>query len=318
MHDQTPTQACVQTQRRQKEKVGDYLALISLAALWGGSFLFMRVAAPEFGPAALMAGRVLIASVLLLPLLLVKGGGSGIHALRKRKHELFVLGVMNSALPFLLFAYAALSLTAGFSSILNATSPLWGALIAWLWMKNNPNAQAVTGLCIGFFGVVILVASRESFAAVGATLGVGACLLASCCYGISATYTKRFLAEVDSLTLAAGTQLASVIVLVPIALILFPSTYPSLAAWIALLALGIACTAIAYLLYFRLIRNLGATGALTVTYLVPIFGMTWGVIFLQEEITYTMVVGTAVVFVGVGLTTGAVKSLKRSSPTPNT
>jgi len=288
-------------------KARDLFDLLLLAALWGASFLFMRVAAPEFGPAPLMAARVVIASVFLLPLLLFKHGGRGMPALRRDWRKLFALGVVNSALPFYLFAYAAVLVTAGYSSILNATTPLWGALVAWLWLRDRISGSGVAGLCLGFGGVVILVVGKSSFAAGGAGLAIAACLLATFCYGVGANFTRRYLSGVDSLTLATGSQIAAMMVLAPIALVMWPARAPSLKAWLAVFALGIAGTGIAYILYFRLIRNVGPTRAISVTYLIPAFGMVWGSLFLHEAVTLPMIVGALVILLGIGLTTGTLK-----------
>jgi drug/metabolite transporter (DMT)-like permease len=293
-------------------KARDCFDLLLLAALWGASHLFMRVAAPEFGPVPLMAVRVTIASASLLPLLLFRQGGAGVSALRRDWRGLFALGAVNTALPFCLFAYAALLVTASYASILNATTPLWGALVAWLWLRDRLSGSGVAGLCLGFGGVVILVVGKTSFAAGGAGPAVAACLLATFCYGASANFTRRHLPGVDPLRLATGSLLAAMLPLALIALVTWPARPPSLKAWLAVFALGIGGTGVAYLLLFRLIRNVGPTRAISASYLAPAFGMVWGAIFLREAITLPMIVGALVILLGVGLTSGTLRLPQRA------
>jgi drug/metabolite transporter (DMT)-like permease len=293
-------------------KARDYFDLLLLAAVWGASYLFMRFAAPEFGPVPLIAVRVAIASAFLLPLLLFRQGRPGVSALRRDWRGLFALGAVNSALPFCLSAYATLLVTAGYASILNATTSLWGALVAWLWLRDRLSGGGVAGLCLGFGGVVILVVGKTSFAAGGAGPAVAACLLAAFCYGASANFTRRHLPGVDPLRLATGSQLAAMLPLALIALVAWPARPPSLKAWLTVFALGVGGTGVAYLLYFRLIRNVGPTRAISVTYLVPAFGVVWGAIFLHEAVTLPMIAGAVVILLGVGLTTGALSLSPRS------
>lgn len=163
--------------------------------------------------------------------------------------------------------------------------------------------------------MIILVLGRNSFGGGAAPLAIAACLLATCCYGIGANFTKRFFADTDALTLATWSQVAATVALTPLALMTWPSHPISLRSWLALVALGIACTAIAYALYFRLIRNLGPTRAVSVTYLIPVFGMLWGMLFLGEHITVSMILGAVVILLGVGLTTGTL-NLSRVSRIP--
>jgi drug/metabolite transporter (DMT)-like permease len=279
----------------------DAIELSVLAALWGASFLFMRVAAPELGPVALIALRVAIAALFLVPALALRGGFS---QLRGRLVPVLVVGVINSALPFCLLAYATLSLTAGLASILNATSPLWGALVAHLWLGDRLDRSRASGLLVGFAGVVFLVWGKASFRAGGAGLAVLAAMVATLSYGIAASYAKRRLAGVAPLAVAAGSQLAAAIVLLPLAAALWPRHAVSARAWGAVVALGIGCTAIAYVLYFRLIAHVGAARAIAVTFLVPAFAVLWGALFLGESLTLRMLAGAAIVLAGTALATG--------------
>jgi len=285
-------------------KSRDASELLILAALWGASFLFMRVAAPVFGPVALIELRVGLAAALLLPVLAWHGQ---LGVLRRRGAALLFVGLTNSALPFVLYAWAALSVTAGFASIVNATSPLFAALVAWLWLKDRLSPAALTGLLVGLLGVVVLVWGRASFHAGGSGWAVLACLGATLNYGVAANFTKRHLAGVEPMAIATGSQLYAALLLAPAAVWLWPSGNPGSEAWSAVVLLAVGCTGIAYILYFRLIANVGPARAIAVTFLIPVFGMLWGALFLGEAITPNMLGGCAVILMGTGLATGVLK-----------
>jgi len=285
-------------------KSSDLAELIGLAALWGASFLFMRMGAAEFGPVALAAVRVVGAIAFLLPLLALRGQ---LRVLKDHAVPIFIVGITNSALPFLCFSYAALSITAGLSSIFNAATPLMGALIAWLWLKDKLNASRIVGLGIGFAGVLWLAWDKASFKPGGSGWAVVACLAATLCYGVSASFTKKKLTGVPPLAVAAGSQLSASIVLAPLALLFLPPAMPSAHAWMAAAMLALACTGVAYVIFFRLIAHVGPANAISVTFLIPVFAVLWGWLFLGEGVTLAMVGGCAVILVGTGLTTGLLK-----------
>jgi drug/metabolite transporter (DMT)-like permease len=291
-------------------RLRDTLELTVLAAIWGASFLLMRIAAPEFGPGPLIAVRVAIAALVLVPLWLMN---HGLGALWAHKRRLLLLGLITSALPFVLYAFAATRLAAGYSSILSATTPLWGALVAATWLKERLSVPAMAGLGVGFAGVVLLVTGRSSFTAGGAAIAIAACLMASLSYGISANFTKKYGAAIHPLGLATGSQLGATVSLAPVALVTWPAAAPSSASWAAVILLGVLCTGVAYILYFRLIRNVGPARAMSVTYVVPVFGVLWGWLFLGERVTVPMILGMLVIFAGVGLTTGALRVPARLS-----
>jgi drug/metabolite transporter (DMT)-like permease len=286
---------------------GDIAEMIALAAIWGASFLFMRIAVPEFGPLALTALRVGIAALCLLPLLLWQ---AQLPALRRHWKAIAVVGLFNSALPFALFSVAALAINAGLSAIFNATAPLWGALIAWLWLHDRLSASRVAGLFIGFAGVVFLAWDKASFKpgdhGISAGLAIGACLLATLCYGFAANCTRRWLSGVPPLAVATGSQAAAALVLLLPGLWFAPAAMPGTAAWASVAVLAVLCTGVAYLLYFRLIAHVGAARAITVTYLIPLFAVLWGALWLGEAITLPMVAGGAVILVGTALASGLV------------
>ncbi|HEV7912236.1 MAG TPA: DMT family transporter, partial [Albitalea sp.] len=278
--------------------------------LWGASFLFMRMGAAEFGPVALSAVRVIGATLFLLPLLKARGQ---VGALRQHWRPIFIVGAVNSALPFLCFSYAALSITAGLSSIFNAATPLFGAVIAWLWLKDRLTPSRIAGLAIGFAGVLWLAWDKASFKPGGSGWAIVACLAATLCYGIGASYTKKRLTGVPPLAVATGSQLSAALILVLPALVWWPRTMPSHGAWIAAALLAVACTGIAYVLYFRLIAHIGPANAISVTFLIPVFAVLWGWLLLDEGLTVQMILGCAVILVGTGLTTGVLKLPARAA-----
>ncbi|WP_296227258.1 DMT family transporter [Ralstonia sp. UBA689] len=286
----------------------DVLELLTLAALWGGSFLFMRVAAPQFGPVALIALRVAIASCFLMPVLTWRGG---LGTLRMHWPHLLAVGVLNSAIPFCLFAYAELTLTAGFTSVLNATAPLFAAIVAFAWLGERMSSLRVLGLAIGFVGVIVLVGGSSAIDAKQGGLAVAAALSATLFYGVGSSYTKRFLTGVPPLTVATGSQLAAAIVLAPLAFWLWPAQTPTGSVWLHVIGLGIACTGVAYILFFRLVAHVGPTRAVSVTFLIPVFGVLWGILFLGEQLTLNMLIGCAVILLGTSLSTGVLAPGKK-------
>jgi drug/metabolite transporter (DMT)-like permease len=296
-------------------KRSDVTMLLLLAALWGASYLFMRVSAGEFGAVALAGARAAGAAVLLVALVARRGQ---LAHLRRHWKAIVLVGLTSSALPFVLFAYAALTITAGLSSIFNAATPLWAAAIGLAWFGQRLDATRLLGLGIGFAGVTWLVwdsaSVRTGAGGSSAALAVVACLAATVLYGFAANYSKQRLDDVPSLAVAAGSQLVSALVLAVPALVMWPTTMPSARAWSALAALTVGCTAIAYVLFFRLISNIGAARATTVSFLIPAFAVLWGALFLGESVTLDMALGCGVILVGTGLTTGLVR--RRSVKTP--
>ena len=281
----------------------DLLDLTLLAALWGGSFLFMRYAVPDFGVVPLIWLRVALASICLLPLLLLK---RQFGALRRQAGALTIMSLFNSGLPFLLIAWATLSITAGLASIMNAMTPVFTALIGALWLGDRLDGRRSLGLLLGLAGVALLAADKADFRPGGSGWAIVAMLLATACYGFAANHTRRYLQGVPALVNATGTQLVSALVLLPPALWSWPERMPGLGPWLAALVLGVACSALAYLLFFRLIARVGASRAVTVTFLVPVFGTLWGALFLGEPVTVSMLAGGAVVLLGTGLATGVI------------
>ncbi len=286
----------------------DLLELIALAAAWGGSFLFMRVAAPEFGPAPLIELRVGLGALVLLPLAILRGR-LGIMA--RHWKAIFMVGLFNAALPFLLYAYASLSLGAGFLSVANAVTPVWGAVIGWLWLRDRLPAMRVLGLAIGFLGIVVLVWDKLQFQQGGTGPAVLAAIAAPFFYGIAANWTKRFLSGVDALANATGSMLGASLVLLPLAIAHWPQQPVSAQAWVATVLLAVLCTGAAYVVFFRLIVVLGPTAAVSVTFLVPVFGVFWGVTLLGEALTPNILAGAGIILVGTALALGLLRPRAR-------
>jgi drug/metabolite transporter (DMT)-like permease len=214
---------------------------------------------------------------------------------------LLVLGCINAAIPFLLFAFASLSLPAGFNSILNATAPLFGTAIAFVWLKEKLTSSRAMGLALGFSGVVVLVGWKTPSVTLSFVLSIGAGLLASLMYAIAGVYTKKKLSGISPLVIATGSQLYAAILLLPAMPFTIPTTRPTTTVIVAVLTLALFSTAFANILYFRLIDTIGSTKALTVAYLIPLFAMVWGAIALAEPITDSMIWGCSLILLGTAI-----------------
>src|SRR5690606_8761196 len=262
---------------------------VLLAALWGASFLFMRMGASEFGPLPMAGLRVALATVFLWPIMLRQGHWP---ALRQHWRPILFAGVINSAIPFALFAWAVLHIATGLTSILNATVPLFGALVAWLWLGDRINRLRWVGLALGFAGVALLAwraPAGTGFKSDQAGWAIAACLLASAFYGLSASFARRYLGGLPPLATATGSQLGATLGLALPTLWLWPAQMPGPRAWGAIAAIAVLCTGIAYILYFRLIANAGPSRALAVTFITPVFAVLYGTVFLGERVTPWMI-----------------------------
>ncbi|MCO7225348.1 DMT family transporter [Pleionea sp. CnH1-48] len=280
------------------------IEFVLLAAIWGASFLFMRIAAPEFGVFMLVEVRVAFATMILLPILIYRKGFClwGPHS-----KKILVVSLTNTTIPYLLFSYAVLYLSAGYTSVINSTSPLWGALIGFALFKAVSTSSMLIGLLIGFVGVVVLTYEKMMLGSMLAVSGVLAGLAATFLYGIAVNYTKQHLQDVDPLTITTESQLQSALMLLPLAFFYWPQQSISAQAWGAALAMGGLCTALALLLYFRLIKNIGSSKAIAVTYLIPIFGVLFGWLLLDEAITPSMILGMMLILTGTALTMEFIK-----------
>lgn len=279
------------------------IRLFVLAAIWGGSFLFLRIAVPVLGPAYLIEYRVASAALFLLVVGLVLRKKL---ALRNHWRHYLILGFFNSALPFFLFAFAARTLSASLLTVLNATAPMWGALLGAIWTRSAVTPRSAAGLALGTLGVALLVGFDHVSARPGAGIAIAAALVGAICYGIASLYAK-FARKVDAFSNAHGSMWAAALLTLPL-LPWFPAPgTPTIGILGATLALGIVCSGIAYIIYFKLIEEIGTTSALTVTFLTPAFGILWGALFLGEVIGWYTIVGAAIVLLGTALVTGFIK-----------
>ena len=276
----------------------EFVALIALGALWGASFLLIRIGVPDFGPIALVGVRLAIASVLVLTY--TRATGQSLPRLHDWRRWL-VVGAINTALPFVLFSVAELRVTASLGSILNATTPFFAAVLGAVWLGQRLKRGRVAGLVIGLVGVVLVVgwdvglASGADYLAALAGLGGGAS------YAVGTLLVRRLFPHEGSTTLAAGQQTAAACLMIPLGAAWWPSTMPGTDAWLAVVGLGVATTALAYLLFFWLLARAGALAALSVTFIIPVFGIGWGAAFLGEAFGPMQVVGLVTILVGVAL-----------------
>jgi drug/metabolite transporter (DMT)-like permease len=279
----------------------DLARLLFLAMLWGGSFIFIRIAVPVLGPIVLVTIRVLVAGAALFVYARLTRRDL---ELRARWRQYLIIGALNSAIPFVLISTAELHLPASLAAILNATSPLFGAIIAAVWIKDPLTRRKLAGLALGLMGVSVLAGWSPIALSPAVALAAGASLLGAAFYGLASVYTKAKVSGAQPVGLATGSQFAAGLLLLPFVPLAAPAGPLSPAALASVVALALLCTALAYLLYFRLIVDVGPAKALTVTFLVPIFGTLWGALFLGEPVTISMLVGCGVILAGTALVTG--------------
>lgn len=280
------------------------LILILLAAIWGASFIFMRMAVDDFGIIALIQIRIGIGAACLLPFLWLR------YSAQLRATKLFhaaLIGLTNSALPFSLLAFATSQVSAGYTSLLNASVPVWSAIIAALWLKDWLSRWQIGGIVLSLAGMGILVLDQGKLSLSGPTLAIIACTAATISYGFSANYTKRFLSDVPPLFIAAMSLSSAALLMLPLSITYWPSEPVNSESWAVAIALGTLCTGLAYMLFYHLIKHVGPTRTVSVTFLIPVFGVFWGFVFLNEVLTAYMVTGSLIIFSGTALVTGLVK-----------
>lgn len=263
--------------------------LTFLGVVWGCSFLFMRVAAPAFGPYALVEIRLALGALVLLPFLWLARARFPL----RRWPWLVTIGVLNSALPFLLFAWGAQRAPAAIGAICNAMTVLFTALIAFVFFGEKIGMRRAIALLIGFVGVLVLATSKAAGLSVGPAALAGA--LASLLYGIGYSLVKRQMSDLPPAASAAATLGSSALLLAPIAWLHWPATAVPVNAWGSAVALGVVCTGLAFLMYYRLIQRIGPARASTVTYLVPVFGALLAWVFLGESLTLSMLLAGALI-----------------------
>jgi drug/metabolite transporter (DMT)-like permease len=272
-------------------------SLVYCGAAFGGAFLFMRLAAPEL-PALIVAfGRVTIAALLLLPF----AGRARLAAMRAHWRDYAVVGFFMAAAPFALFAYAERSLTAGLGSIINATTPLWTAIILAAWVHQAPTRRRIAAIVVGFAGVGIIVGLEGLQLAPDALIGVVAATAGAASYGIALTYIRQRMAPQPPVQLALGQLIAASLMLAPLAVLSAGDVAPSTESAVAMLGIALFSTAIAWPILFGLNRDVGPMATSTVTFLNPVFGSLWGALFLAETISPTFLAGALLVAVSLML-----------------
>ena len=271
--------------------------LIALGAIWGSSFLFMKIAVPAMGPSVMMGGRITIAAITLslVAWFLKKSLPRG-----RQWTPAVVIGIFYTAIPLFMWGYAAQELSASLLSIINATAPLFGAALSLILLRERTSARGVAGLALGFSGVAVLVGG-EGFGGGGTpVLSIAAAFLASLLYGAVSIYSQR-VKVADPYANVLGSLWVATVLMTPLMLLFPVRETPTLAAWSSVTTLGILCTAIAYVVYFRLIAQIGAAPTLTVTYLIPLFGVLWGAVFVGERIGVHHAAGAAMILAGITL-----------------
>ncbi|MGA2639868.1 MAG: DMT family transporter [Spirochaetia bacterium] len=280
----------------------DVLLLLVLSGIWGSSFIFIRYLAPIIGPVATADARMLFAGVaLVLFFFLARFKPEW----RKNARHFLVIGLLNSAIPFVLYSIAALVLPAAMEAIFNSMSPMFGAIFAALWMHEKLTPRKIAGLLLGVGGVVAMSSLGGLAFGLSTVLAVAACIMAPLCYGLAGVYIRMRASGVRPMAIAGGSQLLGGLALLPF-VVLFPPAASAVDTRVALIVVAFAllCSAVAYLIYYRLIADIGPTKALTVTFLIPVFAMLWGLVFLHETIRVSMILGAAIILVGTFLVAG--------------
>jgi drug/metabolite transporter (DMT)-like permease len=274
----------------------DVVLLLALSAIWGSSFIFIRWLAPLIGPIATADFRMLIAGIALVIFFLA----ARIRPeWRKNARHFLVIGLLNSAVPFVLYSAAALVLPAAMEAIFNSMSPMFGAIFAAIWLGEKLNARKTAGLVLGVAGVVTMSSLGGLHFDLVTALAVSACVLAPLCYGLAGVYIRKRAAGIRPIAVAGGSQLFGGLALLPF-IAAAPPTASAVDARVGMIVVVFAllCSAVAYVIYYKLIADIGPTKALTVTFLIPVFAMAWGLLFLRETVTWSMILGAAVILLG--------------------
>jgi drug/metabolite transporter (DMT)-like permease len=286
----------------------DLAVLLSLGALWGGSFLFMRMGAGAFGALPLAGLRAIGAALCFLPLLASR---QRLSEWRRHWKPIAVVGLTNSALPFALFTFATRSLPAGLASIIDGMTPMFAALIGWLWLGQRLDARRGAGLLLGFAGIVWLAEGSLALGP-GAGLALLAGVAATVLYGYVVHYTRLRLEGVTPLVVTVGSHMVAAVALLPTTLLAWPAQAPSRQAWLAAAGLAVLCTALAYVMFFWVLARVGTVRIMVIPYLIPAFGVLWGALLLGEPVSLRMLGGCAAILLGTALTTGLIGGRRRA------
>ena len=270
----------------------DWILLTALAAIWGSAFMFIKISAVDFGPILLVTLRLLIAGLVFMPFLL-----------RKKKRSLFraylpailIIAIVSNAIPFTMFAYASLGATSNMLGILNGTTAFLTTIIAYFWLKEAVTSKQIIGLALGFVGVLILVNPSNG----STTLIASMCaMIGSLCYAFNAAYLQKYHSNSDKIVLIGWSMLFGGFFMIPLASFNLPVAMPDTNSILALFWLAVISTGVGYLAYVRLIDRIGAVKTVTLTYLLPVFSIIWGAIFLKEQITFFILGGFIFVMMG--------------------
>ncbi len=278
----------------------DLARTVALSALWGAAFLFFRIAAPSLGAILTAEIRVAVAAIALALYAALIGERL---AFRQNWRAYLAIGAVSSAAPFSLFSFASMHVPAGLNAIMNGTSPLFGALVAALLLRDRLTPRRIVALLLGLTGIIVLTGDPTINTGPMTLWAIAAGMTAALCYAFAGVWTKLLAANISPLAMSVGTQTAATLILIPLVPI-FPAPGPiTRVALSAAVALGVLCSGFGYLLYFRLIRNVGPVRTLLVTFLIPVFGVLWGALFLGERVTAQMVLGGVIVLLAIWLET---------------
>ena len=277
--------------------------LILLGAIWGSAFIFIKIAAPEFGAVPLVQARLIIASLIFVPILF---RNKYLLLLKPIWKHSLLLAITNNAIPFTLFSLASFGSDSNMLAILNATTAFNTMIIAYFWLKEDVTLKQLTGLIMGFIGVIILVNPDASSTSLISAIF---CLMGAACYSFSTVFIQKNSAKTNKLVLIGWSIIFSAFLMIPMTIIYMPESLPSTEAFLSVLWLGGVSTGLAFLGYVRLIEKIGAVKTSTVAYFLPIFGIIWGYIFLDEIITPGIIFGCITILLGVFLATS--KKIKK-------
>ena len=270
----------------------DWILLTALAAIWGSAFMFIKISAVDFGPILLVTLRLLIAGLVFMPFLLRKKKRS---LFKSYLPAIFIIAIVSNAIPFTMFAYASLGATSNMLGILNGTTAFLTTVIAYFWLKESVSLKQIVGLLLGFIGVLILVNPSN-----GSTTFIASmcAMIGSLCYAFNATYLQKYHSNSDKIVLIGWSMLFGGFFMIPLASFNLPDAIPDTNSILALFWLAVISTGLGYLAYVRLIDRIGAVKTVTLTYLLPVFSIIWGAIFLQEKITSIILGGFIFVMMG--------------------
>ena len=270
----------------------NWILLILLGAVWGSAFMFIKISADDFGPILLVNLRLLLAGALFLPFLLRK---KYLAHFKSHFPGILILSIFSNAFPFTMFSYASLGATSNMLGILNGTTAFMTMVVAYFWLKESITPKQIFGIILGFLGILVLVNPANGSATLGAS---GFALVGALSYSFSGVYIQKYQLNANKFVLIGWAMLFGGLLLTPLSFFNLPNQMPDNNAIAALLWLGIVSTGIAYLGYIRLIEQIGAVRTSTVTYLLPVFSIIWGSIFLQEKITWIIFGGFIFVMIG--------------------